>query len=88
MPSVCDVKECPDFEPNKQYGDYVCVTDWENETLEFARKMLVKQIRSFIPTKYCNKKNIKFIYSKIGNSGTADPLNQIGYVVGWKYSNA
>ncbi len=84
VPSIAEVNKYPDFDHRKQYGDYVYITDWEDETLKVARKLLVKQIRGFIPPKYCNTTFIKFIYKEPGFGGSSDPLSQVGFV-GWKY---
>lgn len=86
VPSIAEVDKYPNFDHRKQYGDYVYITDWEKETLKEAREILVNQIRSSIPSDYCKKKYIRFIYKEPGflGTGTSDPLNQVGSV-GWKY---
>ena len=64
VPSIAlDIEKYPNFDPEKQYGNYVFVSDWEDETLDTARRLLVKQIREFIPTKFCGIENIKFIFN-------------------------
>ena len=84
VPTLGKVEKYPDFDPNEQYGDYVYITETDYRSVRAAKTILVKQIRAFIPSKYCNKQYIKFIEKPPGFGGTADPLNQVGSV-GWKY---
>ena len=75
------------FDPTNIYFNYVYLSDWDDKTIEFAKEELIKQIRLAIPSEYCNKKYIKFIYHPpcICGTGFIDPMNMRG-TVAWKYT--
>ena len=85
-----EVESLPTFDPEKQY---VFVPNWDEESMEFARKELTNQIRLFLPPEFCNEKHIQFTYKSMKNEFRDlyefRGLGQTcfgGGLIGWKYT--
>jgi hypothetical protein len=79
---VIEAAAYPHFDPRKQYGDYIRVSDMF--TPDLKREIVQyfdKQITDTVPYRY--RKNIKYIFKELKPS-SADPLCQWS-TAGWKY---
>ena len=74
----------PDFHPDKEYSNYVILTDRMDEMDEEFRPKIYEVVErdmfSQIPPEYRDK----VIYSEI-NYPDADPFGEIQHILEWKY---
>ncbi len=85
LPSISKEPEGFDFDPNCQYGEFLTITDWNDENVAITKNQLVKQIRAIVPRKYCSSRTIKFIYKDPTYTTQSDALYYRG-TIGWKYT--
>lgn len=78
-------KAHPHFNPKKEYGDYLCITDFVNgqndPIVREAINIMDEQIHKTIPLKF--RKHIEFLF-KNAKPTKSDPLAQVGFSY-WKY---
>ncbi len=83
VPTKTENNKYKNFEPQKQYGDYMYTTTWDKTDQKICLNILKQQIRSLIPVKYCTPKYITFTYKHVPRKSVLEPEH---HLIGWKYS--